>query len=583
MPIITSKFLKHTIALFIFLSASTYLTFPLIFNLKDYVPGTVDELYITWILNWDIHSIATNIFTLFHGNIYHPFPYATAFSDLHLTSAFIGILPVLITQEPLTAYTVNLFLSFALLGFTMYLLVHFLTDDFWASMVSGAIFGFSTYLLPKLGHLQVLTTYWIALSLLCYFAYIKFGKFRYFLLCILFFYLQFVNSFQPAYFLVACLITISFYEVLTKRKSISFFINKRTAIVIFATLLLSIPIIYPYYYTSLTQGYTRDVREAIHTANRPEHFFLSYGRSHIGPTLYTLLYKSPGPFLYDGYRGLVSIILTFIVLFYSLFKWKKQKPNYFSLFIGIAISMYVVSLGPAFQLGGKVIKEPFLIPLPYALLYYIAPGFKGFRNSGRWEMFEIFAFCVAIGIFLAFMLKKHRILKIFISSVLCILVLAEFTFPIKYMTVPSRENIPEVYKFLAMTKEDSIIAEFPIYNWNMSPYSSDENIRLYFSTYHLRKTINGGGGFSPFPWQNIVEKLASSFPSESSIVELKKLGINYIVVHEKEFDKLFLDKYTVFGYSIPNSKMVKTMLLENRSIRLIDTFDRNDSVYEIIY
>jgi hypothetical protein len=134
----------------------------------------------------------------------------------------------------------------------------------------------------------------------------------------------------------------------------------------------------------------------------------------------------------------MSIILTFLVILYSLFKWRKPKPTYFSLFTGIAVAMYVVSLGPAFQLGGKVIKEPFIIPLPYALLYYLAPGFKGFRNSGRWEMFEIFAFCVAIGILIAFLLKTKKKLRVILNIFLCVIVIAEFTFPIKYMTIPNR-------------------------------------------------------------------------------------------------------------------------------------------------
>jgi hypothetical protein len=245
--------------------------------------------------------------------------------------------------------------------------------------------------------------------------------------------------------------------------------------------------------------------------------------------------------------------------------------------------MYVVSLGPAFQLGGKVIKEPFIIPLPYALLYYLAPGFKGFRNSGRWEMFEIFAFCVAIGILIAFLLKTKKKLRVILNIFLCVIVIAEFTFPIKYMTVPTSKNIPNVYNFIALTNKNSVIAEFPIYNWNMSPYASDENLRLYYSTYHFRKTINGGGGFSPFPWQKAIEELASSFPNAKAIAQLKKLKINYIIVHDTEFDKLFSDNYSILGYSIPNSKMVKTMLSENKSVKYIDTFDNKDSVYKIIH
>ncbi len=581
MPIATSKLTKHLSALLLFLLASIYLTYPLIFNLSTYAPGTVDELYITWILNWDIHSVTSNIFNLFNGNIYYPFGNSIAYSDLHLSSAFIGLLPVLISQEPLTAYTVNLLLSFALLGFSMYLLVYFLTDDYFASLTSGTIFGFSTYLLPKLGHLQVLTVYWIPLSLLSYFAFIKYGKVRFFILSLFFFYLQFINSFQPSYFLLFCLIGISILEMATKRRKLSFFINKKTLIPLIVVFLGSIPIIYPYYHTSITFNYIRDIRESIHTANRPEHFFLNFGRSHIGPFFNALFYKSPGPFLYDGYRGFINIILTFFVIGYAIFKRKSSLPRYFLFFVGTAIATYVISLGPAFQLGGKVIKDPFMIPLPYSLLYYFAPGFKGFRNSGRWEMFEILAFCIAIGLLLSFMLRKRKVLRIVFNLVFCILVIAEFTFPIKFFHTPSRASIPDVYNFLAQTKDSTVIAEFPIYNWNMSPYAADENTRLYYSTFHFRKTLNGGGGFSPQPWQEIVETLATEFPQDESIKTLKKLGVNYIIVHEKEFDKLNNEKYKIKDYSIPNSKMVKDMLSKNSSVKFIDTFDNKDSVFEI--
>ncbi len=583
MPLSKSKLLKHLSAFFIFLGLSIYLTFPLVLNLNTYIPGLVDELYVTWILNWNIHAITTNIFSLFQGNTFYPFNNSISFSDPQLSSSLIALIPVLIFEEPIIAYSFNFLLSFGLLGFSTYLLVYFLTKDFFSSFSSGVVFGFSTHFLLKLGQLQVLTIYWIPLSLLCYLAFIKIGKFRYFLLTIFFFYLQFINSFQPAYFLLFVLIAITILEIVKGRKKIRFFISKKTVLSILFVTALCIPIILPYYETSKTFNYTRDIREAIHTANRPEHFFLNLGRSRIGPFFNTLLYQNPGIFIYDGYRGFAHILLTFIVLGYAILKKGRSVPSYFMLFIGVGLSTYIISLGPALQFGGKVIKEPFLIPLPYSILYYIAPGFNGFRNSGRWELYEVLAFCIAIGIFLSTILRKRKLLKITVNILICIIVIAEFTFPIVFEKVKPKNEIPDVYNFLKEAPNDTVMAEFPIYNWDMAPYAAEENMRLYYSTFHFRRTVNGAAGFSPPPWQELVTDLASSFPKYDSVDRLKKLGVNYIVVHENEFDILNKNNFSVKGYSIPNSKVVKNMLSENVNVEFIERFNNKDSVYKLTY
>lgn len=576
------KFIKrypHQLVFFYFILAATYITYPLIFHFNEFVPGYGDELYITWILNWNIHALSTNPLNLFSGNIYFPYQYPLSFSDLHLASSILAFLPVKMFGEPIIAYTLNLFLAFSMLGFSLYLLVYFLTKDYASSISAGTICAFSTYLLPKIGQLQVLTIYWIPLSLVCFFAYIKFKKFKYFFLTILFFYLQFINSFMPAYFLFFVLLSLSFYEIFKNKKPKSLLINKKNLITLSIFFLLSIPIIYPYYHTSHIFNYVRDIRDSIHFANRPEFFFYNFGRSNIGPIIGSVLYKTTGPILYDGYRGFMNIVLTFIVIYYFLFK--KRKPKYFNFFTIVSISAYILSMGPALQFGGHVIKHPFIIPLPYSLFYYLAPGFQGFRNSGRIEIYEILTFCIAIGLLLSFMIKSLKTRVIF-SIIICIGVLAEFTFPIKYLPIQSSSNVPQVYKYLNSTPKTSVIAEFPIYNWDMFPYSFDENKRLYFSTYNFRRTINGGGGFSPPEWQKDTVFLVENFPNKKSVNLLKKIGVNFIIVHNKEFDLLYNDRFTINGSRIPNSKMVQSRLDKTDGIQLIKKFG-SDLVYKIKY
>ena len=54
------------------------------------------------------------------------------------------------------------------------------------------------------------------------------------------------------------------------------------------------------------------------------------------------------------------------------------------------------------------------------------------NKTGRWELYEMLAFCIAIGIFLSTILRKRKLLKISVNILICIIVIAEFTFPIVF-------------------------------------------------------------------------------------------------------------------------------------------------------
>src|SRR5689334_2071786 len=185
--------IKHTGVFFYFFLIACYITYPLIFHITNFATGTIDELYITWILNWNIHALSTNIFSLFNGNIYYPYHFSLAFSDLHLTSSLLAFLLIKIFHQPLISYNMNFILLFCLLVFCTYLLVYYFSKSIPSSILAGTVFGFSTSFLLKLGHLQLLTIYWIPLSLLAFAHYLKTKKYKYFLLTVLFFYLQFLN------------------------------------------------------------------------------------------------------------------------------------------------------------------------------------------------------------------------------------------------------------------------------------------------------------------------------------------------------------------------------------------------------
>jgi hypothetical protein len=71
-----------------------------------------------------------------------------------------------ITGNPLTAYNIALYLTWPLSGFALYLLVRFLTRREDAAIIAGLAFGFSPYRTHELGHIQMMSSYWIPLVFL---------------------------------------------------------------------------------------------------------------------------------------------------------------------------------------------------------------------------------------------------------------------------------------------------------------------------------------------------------------------------------------------------------------------------------
>ncbi len=120
----------------------------------------------------------------------------------------------------------------------------------------------------------------------------------------------------------------------------------------------------------------------------------------------------------------------------------------------------------------------------------------------------------------------------------------------------------------------------PIYNWNMSPYSSDEYRREYYSTLNFRRTVNGTSGFSPKPWQEFVTDLLATFPSEESILKLKKIGVNLIIVHKAEYGNLYKNDYEISGKKMLNGGRVIEYLLSSKDVYLEKQFEE-DYVFRI--
>lgn len=63
-----------------------------------------------------------------------------------------------------------------------------------------------------------------------------------------------------------------------------------------------------------------------------------------------------------------------------------------------------------------------------------------------------------------------------------------------------------------------------------------ETYRIYFSSFHKKRMMNGYSGFLPESYNKLVDALGE-FPSEISIKALQDIGVTHAVVHLRQYEK----------------------------------------------
>ncbi|HVZ58745.1 MAG TPA: hypothetical protein VG935_03285, partial [Patescibacteria group bacterium] len=282
----------------------------------------------------------------------------------------------------------------------------------------------------------------------------------------------------------------------------------------------------------------------------------------------------------NGWPGLVFFLLTFLSLILVI--KKKLKPSFEVLSLAaIGILGLILSFGPFLHIARHTIHHPFPIPLPYALLYYVVPGFNGMRNSARWEVLFILCFAV-VDVWLLqkvlgnVSLQKRR----FCHLLLLAGVIFEFQSTIPFISVPPKANFPPEYSWLQTTAQNSVVIEMPIYNWNTFPYATKELQRQYYMTDSFRRTVNGASGFSPPPWQSLVTNLLMTFPDQTTVFKFKKLGVNYVIVDIDDYDRLHQDKFRLSHGIAPSGLEITQRLKRLKGIKEVKSFT-NSKIYQI--
>jgi hypothetical protein len=457
------------IPLLVYLVCFYLLTFPQLHQFSThYFTDEGDGLGNIWNLWWTNKAI-----TELHQSPWHTtflyYPYGTSLLP-HTLNPFNGILaiPLMRFMTQVQAHNFIVVFAFIASGLTTFFLAREFTKSTAACLLGGFIFTFSEYHFAHAqGHLNLLSTEWIPLFLLCWYRLItkprvvtgvlSAGTLFLVLLC-------------DYYYFLYCVIggLLIFIWHWTRSKDRLFFLRSNYPRALGAFLLVTLITAGPLMLSLLMLV----VRDPPLGAHDPAEFSLDLfglfipGR-HWRFSELTSFYWSGlnDPVEKSGYIG-------FAVLFLLVYAWIKRKHSHeaVGLWLLIFLVFAVLALGPVIHIGGHEI--PFT---PYTVLAKLIPGMSLGGMPVRMVVMAILAASVLAAVGFAELLRRKR------SSAVIAILLVVLVFEYLPGPLPARENpLPDFVKELKKLPDGAI------YDARSSKFHA-----LYYQTIHQRPMAFG--------------------------------------------------------------------------------------------
>lgn len=508
--------MKRVITLFLFALTLVFLTYPSAFDSpENSLPDNNDTRLITYIIG-QVQQNITNHQPLYYGTFFAPQPNTLAYSDLFLTSSLITLPVHFFTNSPVAIFNLAFIIDFTLTIVCSFFLFQYLFKDRWLALLSTLLFNFSGFHLSYYPHLQIFSFWLFFLALYFFLRFMNENKQIFLPLFFLTATFQLVEGIFPFYLLFFTCAIIFFsgpaLRLIHRQKSSPYFL-RQLKLLFFSTLIVLpfwLALIFPYIKLHFTYPEaTRPIRDAANFSLGLEQIFTFY------------------------HSWTVIILLLAALLAKAVFMIRKptrlQKARFHLLeFSMIFIFSIVMSLGPVLKMFGKNIRIFGLpIPLPYAVFYYLFPGFQGFRTPSRFIILALFSSVIIISFALRPIFKavKPKTKHLFTFLVLSFLFL-EAGIPLK--SYPVNINLDPVYNQVKALPQNDIILELPIKLWN-SPDHEIESIRSIYTLFHHHRRLGGFSGFATNDWVDLVQKIDTYGLNWENLNTLRSLGVTHYI------------------------------------------------------
>ena len=492
------------------------MTWPLVLHLStDASQETYDTPFQTWQIAWIGHALLHHPLNLFQSNTYWPDKDSLAFSDALLGYAPAGMIAA---QGPHAALAVhNLLVIFAnVLAFLgAYLLARELGAPRWGGLAAGAAFAYAPWRLVQTGHLHVISSGGVPLSLYLLLRGYRRGSGRLivsgWLVATWQMTLGFTLGLQFVYLLplLALLAAAEWWRLGKPRPRRSVVATTIAGVAVFAA--VTALVAQPYLRVLHNHPESRKTETEVTHFSPPMPAFLAAPNIDwlwSGPTTHWRnSVHAPGEdWLFPGVTVLGLALLGLAGGAYS-------RRLRLGLAVGTVLCWFLSQGLP----GEEQPTHGFSL---YRLLYDYGPGWDGVRTPGRINMLTSLGLALLAAAGVAF-LQRHvrrlegRVAPLAASFAVVGGILAEGVGPLPH----PRLAPPPAGAAAAPSPQLHLPAD----------YNSDP-LYTYWSTDGFPRILNGVGSFSPSLYNQILGE-AATFPDASSVAYFRRLGVKSVVMH----------------------------------------------------
>ncbi|HET9495074.1 MAG TPA: hypothetical protein VFR15_12655, partial [Chloroflexia bacterium] len=536
-------------------------TLPLVGRLPDTLPDWNDAADSTWRIGTISRNLLTDPLHLYRTPALYPLDNALALDELLTGQGFFAAPVVWLTGNTVLAYNLLNFLSFALSGFAMWLLVRHLTGSYLAGLVAGMVFAFSPWHYGQYGHLGLAAQFWMVFALYFLVRFLEESEpparpanrrsllfLGLFALC---FFTQALVAGYYAYFAAILVAIYMTYHVAFRSGAAAWLwsrLRRRTSSpefrprVLFAQLgllaaasamivALLAPFVLPFAQAKSGYGFTRALDEVSYWSAGLKSLLRTTRHSWLYEPVQVNALGLETSAEREMYPGLVASLFAVV----GLVAWRSGRKWAFA---AVAFVGLLLSFGPYFNLDAYG-EQSTGIPLPYKWLYEHVPGFDALRVPQRFGQLFMLGVAVCAGYGAAALARwasvRRTALRAALPLVAVVLVAVEF-FGTGLPDVHTGTGAasPEVYRWLASEEgraevpPDALLLELPVSQGESAINTSP--IYMVYELEHRRPMLNGSANIVPRGYERLYSEMRR-FPTPGTLDIIEGLGVKYLLVH----------------------------------------------------
>ena len=510
-----------------YLLAAILFTWPLVRHFASAIPSsrfTFDPCMQAFILGWDWHSLIKRPLGLFNAPIFFPEPNTLTYMD-HMLGETLTAAPVLaVSRSAAGAYNFLVILSFVVSAWAVYRLARLCGASRPGAYLAGFLFAFSPYRFANLNLLNQLQTQFLPLGILFALRFMQRYRVRDLAALAGCLVVQAYFGWYYAYYLAIAIGLLIAYALAMRSFAPGRLPPWKSAAVAAAALLLILPVALPYAREHrLLPEFHRSLGEsALYSADVMDYLKLNRNAALAG-----LFPLATGAQSY--WPGLVTVLLGAVGLGGSRpGRDPREKSWLKGYFLALGAASFLLSLGPILHVAGARIW----IPLPYAVLYYIIPGFASMRAPARLAILALLGLAILASFGydrLRESLRGRPSWRLVVALLAAVSIAFAWTSPLSTVVLPSEKRMPAVYAWLANRPGSEPVLELPV-----PRRDADENethaLRQFHILYHGHPRLDGISGFVSEKYKEF-RSLIQGFPGEEALRAANAMGAKLIVVH----------------------------------------------------